>query len=284
VLGLTDAAQRIARGDLAARVSTTSRDEFLTLVEAFNQMAGDLERQRVDLERSNRRAAWADMARQVAHEVKNPLTPIQLSTEHLRRLRADHSADFDAALESCTETILEQVRKLRQIVTEFSAFARPPGAVAEAVSITGLVEAATEPYRRALPPGVTFVMDLPDMALPDVRGDRRLLERAVLNLVENALQAVGDAGTVKVLVRLEGDDSPRIVVEVEDSGTGLEAEAKARAFEPFFSTKTGGSGLGLALVRKIAEDHGGGASIEGPPGVTRARMWLRAEPPSEDRA
>ncbi len=127
VRGLTEAAQRIARGDLAARVATTSKDEFLTLVEAFNQMAGDLERQRIDLERSNRRAAWADMARQVAHEVKNPLTPIQLSTEHLRRLHADGSADFDAALESCTETILDQVRKLREIVTEFSAFARPPG-------------------------------------------------------------------------------------------------------------------------------------------------------------
>lgn len=278
VLGLTEAAQRIARGDLGARVTTTSRDEFLTLVEAFNQMAGDLERQRVDLERSNRRAAWADMARQVAHEVKNPLTPIQLSTEHLRRLRADGSADFDAALESCTETILEQVRKLREIVTEFSAFARPPGASTEGIDVAGLVREAAEPYLRSLPPAVVLTIDSPDEDLPAVRGDRRLLERALLNLIENALQAVGDAGVVTVHVRLEKDGEPRLVVEVEDSGVGLEGEAQARAFEPFFSTKTGGSGLGLALVRKIAEDHGGGATIEGRPGSTRARMWLRVDP------
>jgi signal transduction histidine kinase len=277
VLGLTEAAQRIARGDLGARVTTTSRDEFLTLVEAFNQMTGDLERQRVDLERSNRRAAWADMARQVAHEVKNPLTPIQLSAEHLRRLRADRSADFDGALESCTETILEQVRKLREIVTEFSAFARPPGSSTERIDVVRLVREAAEPYRRSLPPAVTLVVDVPEDGLPTIRGDRRLLERALLNLIENALQAVGESGLVTVHVRLEHAGGARLVVEVEDSGVGLEGEAKARAFEPFFSTKTGGSGLGLALVRKIAEDHGGGAMIDGRPGSTRARMWLSVD-------
>jgi two-component system nitrogen regulation sensor histidine kinase NtrY len=217
------------------------------------------------------------MARQVAHEVKNPLTPIQLSTEHLRRLRADRSADFDAALESCTETILEQVRKLREIVTEFSAFARPPGSSTERIDVVSLVREAAEPYRRSLPHAVALAIDVPDQPLPTIRGDRRLLERALLNLIENALQAVGESGGVTVHVRLEVDESPRIVVEVEDSGVGLEGEAQARAFEPFFSTKTGGSGLGLALVRKIAEDHGGGAMIEGRPGSTRARMWLGVE-------
>jgi signal transduction histidine kinase len=282
VRGLTDAAQRIARGNLDARVATTSQDEFLTLVEAFNQMAGDLERQRIDLERSNRRAAWADMARQVAHEVKNPLTPIQLSTEHLRRLHADGSADFDAALESCTETILDQVRKLREIVTEFSAFARPPGASAEAVDIRDLVEAAIAPYTGALPPGVRLSLDAP-RDLPAVRGDRRLLERAVLNLLENALQAVGEGGSVAIRLRRNDPEPGSVAIEVEDSAGGLDPEVLARAFEPFFSTKTGGSGLGLALVRKIAEDHGGGATLEGGRRSTRARMWLRGQqaPPVE---
>ncbi len=124
---LTAATRRIADGDLGARVATTNRDEILALVDSFNQMAGDLESQRRDLERSNRLAAWAEMARQVAHEVKNPLTPIQLSAEHLRRVYKDETVDFDATLSSCVETILKQVRTLRGIVTEFSAFARPSG-------------------------------------------------------------------------------------------------------------------------------------------------------------
>src|SRR4029079_19826476 len=100
--------------------------ELRALVEAFNRMAGDLDRQRSALERSNRLAAWAEMARQVAHEVKNPLTPIQLSAEHLRRVFGDPKVDFAATLETCTQTILKQVRTLRGIVTEFSAFARQP--------------------------------------------------------------------------------------------------------------------------------------------------------------
>ncbi|HJS59922.1 MAG TPA: HAMP domain-containing protein, partial [Vicinamibacteria bacterium] len=126
VRALTAATRRVAHGDLSARVEPRSRDELAALVTAFNQMASDLERQRRDLERSNRRAAWADMARQVAHEVKNPLTPIQLAAEHLRRVWEDSRAEFGPTLESCTRTILEQVRALRSIVTEFSAFARPP--------------------------------------------------------------------------------------------------------------------------------------------------------------
>jgi nitrogen fixation/metabolism regulation signal transduction histidine kinase len=276
VRDLTAAAQRIAQGDLGARVFTTSRDELLGLVDSFNQMAGDLDRQRRDLERSNRLAAWAEMARQVAHEVKNPLTPIQLSAEHLRRVYGDTGVDFKATLESCTGSILEQVAKLREIVTEFSAFARPPARVLEILDLAELVQAVVRPYAGVLPPGVALTVMRPTTPLPLVKAERRLLERAIVNLLENALQAVGDNG--RIVLTLRADDSAGGVgIEVEDSGPGLDNEARARAFEPFFSTKTGGSGLGLALVRKIAEDHGGGASIEAAPGRTRATLWLPAE-------
>jgi len=276
VLDLTHAAQRIARGDLAARVATASRDEFLGLVESFNQMAGDLDRQRQDLERSNRLAAWAEMARQVAHEVKNPLTPIQLSAEHLRRVYGDPGVDFRATLETCTESILQQVEKLREMVTEFSAFARPPVSAPEALDLVALVEGVVRPYARVAPPGVTLVVEGRHGQVPPVRAERRLVERAVVNLLENALQAVGDRGRITLNVGVS-PDGRNVEVDVQDSGPGLDAEARARAFEPFFSTKTGGSGLGLALVRKIAEDHGGGASIDAEPGRTRARMWLPAD-------
>ncbi len=269
VRALTAATRRVAHGDLSARVEPRSRDELAALVTAFNQMAFDLERQRRDLERSNRRAAWADMARQVAHEVKNPLTPIQLAAEHLRRVWEDSRADFGPALESCTRTILEQVRALRSIVTEFSAFARPPVATREATDLVAAAEAAARPYRAVLPPGVS--LQVRAQPVPPVRGDRRLLERAIVNLIENALQAVGDKGNVRLEV---APKDGHVEISVEDDGPGLPKEVRSRAFEPFFSTKTGGSGLGLPLVRKIAEDHGGAVRLESEPGRTRAVMRL----------
>jgi signal transduction histidine kinase len=274
---LTSATQRVAEGDLEARVTATSRDELRALVEAFNRMAGDLDRQRRALERSNRLAAWAEMARQVAHEVKNPLTPIQLSAEHLRRVFGDPGVDFAATLETCTQTILKQVRTLRGIVTEFSAFARPPAPVLERQELPALVGEALQPYQPGLPPGVRLGMEVAD-GVPAVMADRRLLERAVVNLLENALQAVGEDGTISVRLRPAGAGA-RAEIEIEDTGTGIDAAVKDHLFEPFFSTKTSGSGLGLALVKRIAEDHGGGVSLEPAPGRgTRAILWLPAGP------
>ena len=271
VRALTAATERLATGDFEARVRGTTEDELQDLVVSFNRMAEDLLRQRQDLERTNRLAAWAEMARQVAHEVKNPLTPIQLSAEHLRRVYANKSADFGQTLETCTETILKQVRTLRGIVTEFSSFARPPAPVLERVDLAPLAEDVVRQYAPALPAEVSLEVAVAEPL--SVMADARLLERAVVNLVENALQAVGDRG--RVLVRVIGDGNGRAVIEVQDDGPGLDAEAQRRAFEPFFSTKSGGSGLGLALVKKIAEDHEGGVSIESAPGSpTLARLWL----------
>jgi len=277
---LTQATRRVAQGDLEARVQTESRDELRELVDSFNQMAGDLQRQRKDLERSNRLAAWADMARQVAHEVKNPLTPIQLSAEHLQRVFGDPGVDFAKTLATCTDTILKQVRGLRRIVTEFSAFARPPAAAPQTHDLGEIVREALAPYRKVLPPGVDLGLELP-ADLPPVTADRRLLERAILNLVENALQAVGERGTVRVRTRaVDG----RLELEVEDSGPGLDPEAQERIFEPFFSTKTGGSGLGLALVKKTAQDHGGDVHLDSPPGGhTRATLWLPVARGTEEK-
>jgi nitrogen fixation/metabolism regulation signal transduction histidine kinase len=280
ISSLTEAVRRIAQGDLDARVEPTSNDELRRLVEAVNQMAGDLDRQRSDLERSNRLAAWAEMARQVAHEVKNPLTPIQLSAEHLRRVWRDRNVDFGVTLETCTQAILTQVRTLREIVTEFSAFARPPAALLEPQDPAEVLEGVVRPYQAGMPEGVDLVLDCPPGVGP-VRGDRRLLERAIVNLVENALQAVGERGRIEVRLR-STDEGRRVEVQVADSGPGLDPEIRERIFEPFFSTKTAGSGLGLALVKKIAEDHGGGVRLESEPGTgTCAILWLPAAGPAE---
>jgi nitrogen fixation/metabolism regulation signal transduction histidine kinase len=269
---LTRATRRVAGGDLEARVSTASRDELKGLFDSFNQMAGDLERQRRDLERSNRLAAWAEMARQVAHEVKNPLTPIQLSAEHLQRVWRDQAPDFGATLLACTDTILRQVRALRGIVTEFSAFARPPVPEPEPADLEALVREAVRPYESALPPGVHLAVEAAG-PLPRLPLDRRLVARAVVNLVENSLHAVGDAG--RISVRLVAHPAEGAVeLTIEDDGPGLSAEARTRAFEPFFSTKASGSGLGLALVKRVAEDHGGSAELASEPGGP-TRVTLR---------
>jgi signal transduction histidine kinase len=270
---VTQATRRVAAGDLETRVHTASRDELRELVDSFNQMAANLARQRHDLERSNRLAAWAEMARQVAHEVKNPLTPIQLSAEHLRRVYADSRADFPQALETCTLTILRQVRVLRDMVTEFSAFARPPAADLTPVDIADLIQESLAPYREALPPAVALEVEC-SPGLPPVVGDRRLLERALVNLIENALQALAGRGLVSVRAWLE---DAQIAVSVHDSGPGVDPALVGRIFEPFFSTKTGGSGLGLALVKKIVEDHGGSVALESHPGDTRVVIRLPAE-------
>jgi signal transduction histidine kinase len=137
--------------------------------------------------------------------------------------------------------------------------------------------AVAKPYLRHLPPGVSLDIEAPG-PLPSVLADRRLLERALLNVLENALQAVGDGGHVTIRLRHEPGEG-RVYAEVEDDGPGLSPEARARVFEPFFSTKSDGSGLGLALVKKIVEDHGGGVALESDPGRgARVTLWLPAPP------
>ena len=134
-----------------------------------------------------------------------------------------------------------------------------------------MLEEVIRPYQAGLPPRVDLKLDL-DGPAPAVRADRRLLERAIVNLLENALQAVGEAGSIRVSLRTR-DEGRRVEIEVRDSGPGVAPEVRDRIFEPFFSTKTSGSGLGLALVKKIAEDHGGGVSLESTAGEpTRALL------------
>jgi signal transduction histidine kinase len=280
ISALTRATRRVAEGDLTPRVTPTSRDELRSLVEAFNRMAADLAAQRAELERTHRLAAFAEMARQVAHEVKNPLTPIQLSAEHLRRVFGDPAVDFRTTLEACTHTILKQVRTLRGIVTEFSAFGQPHPARLEPLDLAELVSDALRPYQAVLPPEVALSITVEPV--PTIRGDRRLIERALVNLVENALQAVGSAGRIAVEVAAR-QERGRVQVVIADSGPGLAPEARSRLFEPFFSTKEGGTGLGLALVRKIVEEHGGEVHLESDPARgTRATLTLPAITPDDD--
>jgi len=254
---LTRATGRIARGDLDARIVARSSDELRRLVEDFNRMAGELQHQQKELERTHRLEAWAEMARQVAHEIKNPLTPIQLNAEHLRRVHGDRGQPLGPVLEECVSTILTQVRLLRQIASEFSSFASSPTATPAPVGVSELIREAVDPYRAGLEDRIRFDVDVPG-DLPRVYVDRTLVARSLINIVENALHAMPGSGALRVAARAV-DSAVRI--RVTDTGVGMDGEALARAFEPYFSTKTTGTGLGLPIAKRNVELSGGTISV-----------------------
>jgi nitrogen fixation/metabolism regulation signal transduction histidine kinase len=254
---LTRATRRIARGDLDARVAATSSDELGRLVEDFNSMARDLQRQRTELERTNRLEAWAEMARQVAHEIKNPLTPIQLNAEHLRRVHADRGEPLSPVLQECVATILTQVRLLRQIASEFSSFASSPTARPTAVDVPELLDEVVSPYRAGLSERIQFDVDVPG-DLPRVQIDRTLIARSLTNIVENALHAMPSAGTLGVAAHA---DDHHVRIRISDTGVGMDPEALERVFEPYFSTKATGTGLGLPIAKRNVELTGGTIAV-----------------------
>jgi two-component system, NtrC family, nitrogen regulation sensor histidine kinase NtrY len=254
---LTRATRRIARGELDVRIAATSSDELRRLVEDFNSMAAELQRQRRELERTNRLEAWAEMARQVAHDIKNPLTPIQLNAEHLRRVHADRGTPLGPVLSECVDTILTQVRLLRQIASEFSNFASSPTVRPGVVDMAALLREIVEPYRPGLESRLRFEIDIPD-GLPAVRVDRALIGRALTNLIENALHAMPGQGTLTVVA---AEVPGGVRVRVADTGVGMDADALARAFEPYFSTKATGTGLGLPIAKRNVELSGGTIAV-----------------------
>ena len=254
---LTRATRRIARGDLDARVAATSSDELRRLVEDFNQMAADLKRQRRELERTQRLEAWADMARQVAHDIKNPLTPIQLSAEHAQRVNIDRGRPLSPVLDECVNAILSQVKLLRQISAEFSSFASSPTPRPEPTTLPALIEEVVEPYRSGLAHRIAIDVRAPDR-LPSITIDRTLFARALTNVIENALHAMPGTGRLTITTGLSSvDQRQAIVVEVSDSGVGMDQDALNKIFEPYFSTKATGTGLGLTIAKRNIELNGG---------------------------
>jgi signal transduction histidine kinase len=268
---LTRATRRIARGDLDARIAATSSDELGRLVEDFNRMAADLKRQRIELERTQRLEAWADMARQVAHDIKNPLTPIQLSAEHALRVNSDRGRPLSPVLDDCVNAILSQVKLLRQIAAEFSSFASSPTPRPEPSSVSALIEDVVEPYRSGLANRIAIDVRAPP-DLPALTIDRTLFARALTNVIENALHAMPGNGRLTIAARpdmavLSGVSRPAIVVEITDTGVGMDQEALNKIFEPYFSTKATGTGLGLTIAKRNVELNGGTIDVRSERGV-----------------
>jgi two-component system nitrogen regulation sensor histidine kinase NtrY len=224
--------------------------EHLGIVLVFDDLTELLDAQRL--------AAWREVAQRIAHEIKNPLTPIQLNAEHLRRVHADRGEPLGPVLKECVETILTQVHLLRQISSEFSNFASSPTARPSLVRVPDLVRDIVNPYRSGLGGRIDIRVDTPE-SLPPVLVDRALVGRSLTNIVENALHAMPGPGTLTVSASAEDG---LVAVRVSDSGGGMDPEALARAFEPYFSTKGTGTGLGLPIAKRNVELNGGTIAVD----------------------
>jgi two-component system, NtrC family, nitrogen regulation sensor histidine kinase NtrY len=208
---------------------------------------------------AQRTSAWADIARRIAHEIKNPLTPIQLSAERLRRKYSKTISDDPAVFEQCTETIVRQVDDIKRMVDEFSRFARMPKAVFADEDVADTVRQVVFLLRVAHP-DIDLDVELESESMP-ARFDRRLISQALTNIIKNATEAIGavppaELGRGRVAVRAQrgGKD---VVIDVIDNGIGLPKENRARLLEPYVTTREKGTGLGLAIVGRILEEHGG---------------------------
>lgn len=235
--------------------------EVRDLVVAFDKMIEDLAVTRRRLAATTRVAAWREVARRVAHEVKNPLAPIRAAVETLRRLRARNDPAFDDYFDEATRTVLDEVHRISNIVTEFTRFARLPSPRPEDVDPTEIARHVVSVHE-ALAEGTR--LDLLVAKKPEhVRADRDQIIQVLTNLVQNALDAVRGGEHPRVTVAVETDVQGRAVFTVTDNGPGLAKEIAARLFEPYATTKAHGTGLGLAIAQRIAIEHDGELSYIG---------------------
>jgi signal transduction histidine kinase len=267
----------VAKGNLHARVDIKTTDEIGILARSFNRMASDLEASREQLIRAEKDAAWREMARQIAHEIKNPLTPMRLSTGLLKKAYADGSPDFPKIFEQTTDTVLTHVEALRRIAADFSAFAGHPRARPEPLSVVKVIRECLDLYEAtARQKEIRINHDGEDGT---VVADREELRRLFINLLENAFDAVGTSGDVRVTTRrAEGT----LEIEVIDNGPGIAPEQKVRLFQPYFSTKTTGTGLGLAICHRIVTELQGTITLDSDSvhgTVARVRLPLAEVPP-----
>ena len=277
---LAQVAREVARGKWDAKAAVSSRDEIGDLAAAFNSMTRQLIDQRDRLIQTERVAAWRELARRLAHELKNPLFPLQITIENLRRARESAPEQFDEIFRESTQTLLSELDTLKVIIGRFGDFARMPPPRFEAVDLNEIVFRSMKlfdaQFRAGGPATISSEVDC-DPNLGQIDADPDLLNRALQNLILNAIDAMPAGGNLRIRTRrLNG----RVHLEVSDSGGGLTQEERERLFTPYYTTKQHGTGLGLAIVQSVVSDHGGKISVESEPdrGTT-----FRVELPTEKR-
>ena len=231
------------------RISWPYDDEIGTLVKEYNKMVNKVEENAALLAQSERESAWREMARQVAHEIKNPLTPMKLNIQYLQQAMKNDNPNVKELTDRVSESIIEQIDNLSYIASEFSNFAKMPEARPEELELTALLNKAVELYLNDDHIKVT-ICETPEKLY--VFSDRSQLLRVFNNLLENAKQAIPDErqGTIEVSLAVEGEN---VIIAIKDNGEGINEEVVKRIFQPYFTTKSSGTGLGLAMTRKIIE-------------------------------
>ncbi|MGQ0816239.1 MAG: ATP-binding protein [Gemmatimonadota bacterium] len=272
---LQRAAALVGAGNLRVRMPEHTGDEFGQLFETFNRMVRRLRRARTQEIRTARVLAWGEMARQVAHEIKNPLTPIKLAVQHLTRAHADRKPNFGEVLDENVEQILLEIDRLSEIARAFSRYGAPQASIGplEPVNVRQVIHEALTLYR-AGDPDVEYRDEIePDVA--NALGRSGELKEVLLNLLENARAALDGAGG-RIQVSARTTDDARIEIAVTDNGPGIPTDFLPRVFEPHFSTRSAGTGLGLAIVRRLVESWDGSVTAESELGAgTTIRVTLR---------
>jgi signal transduction histidine kinase len=232
-------------------------DEIGKLVAGYNRMVDDLEKSAAQLALTEREGAWREMARQVAHEIKNPLTPMKLSAQYLQKSWNDHAPDMDQRITRFTQTLVNQIDTLAEIASGFSDFAKMPAPQPELIDLVEVVKTVLTWYPDST--GISYVLETA-MVHAEIWADRSQLIRVVSNLINNAVQAIGIKPGGLVTVRIV-ESQQQIILEISDNGTGIKPERASKIFQPDFTTKTGGMGLGLSIVKAIIVEMKGEISF-----------------------
>jgi len=266
VTQLARGARAVASGDWSARVEVISKDEIGELAAAFNRMTEQLAEQRDRAIQAERVAAWRELARRLAHELKNPLFPLQITIENLRKARKRSESEFEEVFQESTGTLLAEVGNLKTIIGRFSDFAKMPPPNFEVVDLNEIVQNVMRLHDAQLKAEgsskIDAQLDLAEVGLR-IQADGEQLRRAIGNLVLNAIDAMPQGGVLRIASSRE-DGYVRL--SVSDTGMGLTEEECARLFTPYYTTKQHGTGLGLAIVQSVVSDHGGKISVLSSPG------------------
>ena len=260
VVSLAQAARRVAAGDLGAKVEVESSDELGELATSFNRMTEDLLQQKERTLQAERVAAWRELARRLAHELKNPLFPLQVTVENLMRAKEKSPEMFEEVFHEGTATLLAEINNLKTIIGRFSEFSRMPQPQRRPTQVNDVLRSVLRVFQAQLQENkqITVRTDLA-ANLPDILADPDLLHRALSNLVLNAIDAMPQGGELTLrTAALAGS----IAISVTDTGSGLTPEECSRLFTPYYTTKQHGTGLGLAIVQSVVSDHGGKISVE----------------------